>query len=175
MDIFAEQILKHRLELKDAVIDAAASCSAMVISMIVSYFWVFAELRFLVAVVIILSWYGAYRVVKSRNLEYEYTITNNYFDIDSIRGRRKRKQVLSIDVKKIEICAALADLSHRADYKNPGNLEKKIDCTGDGQSGVYFMDYYGDSGKIRVMIQPSMEILEGMAKFNPRKIFINNK
>lgn len=175
MDIFTEQILKHRLELKDVIIDAAASCSAMVISMIASYFWAFPELRFFVVLAIMLSWFFAYRIVKSRNLEYEYTLTNNYFDIESIRGRRKRKSVLSIDVKKIRICAALADLSHRAEYKNQGNLEQKFDCTGDGESGVYFLDYDGEKGKIRVMIQPNEEILEGMSKFNPRNIFINQK
>ena len=103
MDIFTEQIVKHRMELKDAVIDAAASCSAMVISMIASYFWAFPELRFFVALAIILSWFIAYRIVRSRNLEYEYTLTNNYLDIDVIKGRKKRKTVVSIDVKKIDI------------------------------------------------------------------------
>lgn len=175
MDIFTEQIVKHRMELKDAVIDAAASCSAMVISMIASYFWAFPELRFFVALAIILSWFVAYRIVRSRNLEYEYTLTNNYLDIDVIKGRKKRKTVVSIDVKKIDICAALADVSHRAEYKNPGVLQQKLDCTGDGQSGVYFFDYEGEKGKVRVLIQPEAEILEGMSKFNPRKIFIYQK
>lgn len=173
MDIFTEQTVKHRMELKNAVIDAAASSTAMVISIIAGGFWAAPELRFFIVLAIILAWFGAYRVVKYGSLEYEYILTNNYLDIDVIKGKRKRKNVISIDVKDILICAALADVSHRAEYKNTAGLEKKVDCTGDGESGVYFLDYETESGKRRVMIQPNMEILEGMRKFNPGKVFIN--
>ena len=54
---------------------------------------------------IYICWY----VVTGRNIEYEYTVTNNNLQLDKIMNKSRRKEILSIDIKKIEGFEKLGD------------------------------------------------------------------
>lgn len=166
MDIFTEHIVKHRLEAKDVLIQLGAGFLAMFLTMFLMGFFINPSIRFIITLLIIGVWYGAYWVVKSRYIEFEYIMTNSDLDIDKITARSRRKRVISLDLNKIEI---LAPINNEA-YKN--NVSRTLDCTGYGKHGVYFIDFIGDKGKTRVLFEPSDKILEYAYKFNPSKIVI---
>lgn len=46
--------------------------------------------------------YGVYWLITGMNIEYEYIVTNGALDIDKIISKRKRVNLLSIDVKDFE-------------------------------------------------------------------------
>ena len=166
MDIFTEQIVKHKLEAKDVLIQLGAGFLAVILTMLAFALTAIPEISFLVTLLIAGIWYGAYWVVKSRYVEFEYILTNSALDFDKIMARSKRKRLLSLDLKEIEIFAPI----NNNEYK--GEVTKVYDCTGDGKSGVYFIDFAGEKGRERVRFQPSEKILNSAYKFNPSKIFI---
>ncbi len=166
MDVFTEYIVKHKLGIKDMLIVSAITFLAMILTVLAFGLAMVPQISFITTLVIAGIWYGAYWVIKSRYVEYEYILTNSDLDFDKITGRSKRKRILSLNLKEIEI---FAPIDH-ADYKN--QTTKVYDCTGDGKSGVYFIDFMGEKGRERVLFQPSYKILEFSPKFNPSKIFI---
>lgn len=166
MDIFTEYIVKHRLEAKDVLIQIGTGFLAMILTVLAFGLTAIPGISFLVTLIIAGIWYGAYWVIKSRYVEYEYILTNSALDFDKIMARSKRKRLLSLDLKEIEI---LAPVNNDA-YKNQAT--KIYDCTGDGKNGVYFIDFMGERGRERVLFQPSEKILDFAYKFNPSKIFI---
>ena len=168
---FTEQIIKHRKEFKDLVFQMMTAFVAIVLTMYAMEFFSNIKLRFLIFFLLVVVWYVAYRLIISRSIEYEYTIMNHELLIDVIKGKRKRKNVVSVDIKKFEICAAVADEEKRRGRKKVSELEKRYDCTGDGQSGVYFIEYQGDKGTVRILIQPEEQILDGLKEINPRNVF----
>lgn len=62
--------------------------------------------------------YGAWYFITSLKQEYEYCITNNNLTVDKIIAMRKRKIVLSIDVKTIEVFCKLKEFDYKSNKFN---------------------------------------------------------
>ena len=174
MDVFIEHIVKHRLQAKNIIIMLAVAFSAMMITLVAGVFFAVPAFRFFVLLIIAGAWYGAFWVVKSSYVEYEYTMTNSSIDIDKIMGKSRRKRVISIDCHEVEICAAIDDSMHNGEFKSNAGISKVIDCTGYGDNDIYFLDIVNDKGKIRILFEPKESMIENAQKFNPRKIFKKN-
>ncbi len=171
MDIFLEHIVKHKNNAKDTlfkigiILVTIIICAAVILFLLGRLFGF--ELLVIAGII-----YGAYHLVRSKNIEYEYIMTNSYLDIDKITAKSKRKRLISIDFKNIDICAATDDNMHKHEFDSNQNIIKTFDCTGDGSTTVYFVDYAGEKGKNRVLFQPPSKIIEEAKKFNPRQVFI---
>jgi len=174
MDIFNEYIVKHKktssdsLKLVGIIFGTFIACILVsVLSLIIIPALASISVFLLVAVA-----YGGIYLTNQLNVEYEYIQTNNEIDIDKIVSKKSRKRVITIDFKEIEICASVKSSEHKYEYENTGNIQRTYDCTGDGVSGVYFVDIPVEGGKNRVLFQPPVKMIENAQKFNPRKIFI---
>jgi hypothetical protein len=96
MDIFVEQIVKKRLGPKDyAIITATVFVGLVLIFLSL----LIPAITFLVLIGVCI---GAYYLITSRSLEFEYSVTNGDVTIDKIINRRKRKHVISVDAHEIE-------------------------------------------------------------------------
>lgn len=171
MDIFLEYIVKHKNNAKDTLFKIGIILLAFILCAVVILFLLGRLFGFEVLVIAAII-YGAYHLVRSKNVEYEYIMTNSYLDIDKIIAKSKRKRLVSIDFKNIEICAAVDDNMHKHEFDNTQNLIKTFDCTGDRSTTVYFIDYAAENGKNRVLFQPPSKIIDEAKKFNPRQVFI---
>lgn len=186
MDVYMEYMLKHKKDTKDmliiaAVIAAGVILTGLMLMLIFSVAYVLAgsqisSFAFSVGFVLIaLIWYGAYLIIGTRNIEYEYILTNSEVDMDRIMSRRGRKRIVSFDFAEAEICANINDSEHNYKYSNPEPDRKVFDMTGDkSRGGIYFADYYdNETGeKRRVLFQPTSKMIEAIKKFNPRNVFI---
>ena len=108
MDIFVEQIIKKRFGPKDYLI--------IVLILLLASLLVVAALVFIPMIVIpvvIGVCIGAYYVITSRSLEFEYSVTNGDITIDKIIYRRKRKRVISVDAHTIEAIGKYKAEEHR--------------------------------------------------------------
>jgi ABC-type Fe3+-siderophore transport system permease subunit len=76
---------------------------------------------------IALVWYIVYTVVSSRNIEYEYCITDGILDIDIITAKRKRKSLATIVVSNAEIIAP-ASIEYIEQF-NKNGIVFKIDAS----------------------------------------------
>lgn len=171
MDIFLEYIIKKNRDAKDWAITAGGYFAALILSFIILGF-----VRFLGGIGFLLiagAWYGAFWLMRSRDIEYEYILTNNELDVDKIASKRRRKHILTVDFRSVELCAKTDDPLYAADYNNAQGIIKKYDFTGISENDIYFADFAGESGKTRILFQPSDKIRESLRLINPRNVHIS--
>ena len=169
MDLFCEYIVKRKKSPVDYLITVAGYFAALILSYI---FLMLNSLLFGFGLLLIAaSWYGAYILMKSRYVEYEYTLTNSEMDIDKIYAKRRRKRLISVDFRHVDICAKIDDPIYSGEFKN--NTPSKIyDVSGLSENDIYFVDFSKDASKVRVIFQPTDKMKDGLKLINPRVIHI---
>jgi hypothetical protein len=106
---------------------------------------------------------------KKLNVEYEYLLTNEILDIDKIISKNKRKRIISVNLKNIEIMAP-ARKKYAREYNN-SYVQNKI-YTGNLKSpDVYFIIVRQEKiGLTRVVFEPNKEIVAAAKTMSPRKV-----
>ncbi|MCX7714335.1 MAG: DUF6106 family protein [Clostridia bacterium] len=171
MDIYIEHIVKHKKTIKDYAAVTGIIVGALVLSMACLLFR--AYLFGLSFIVIALICYGAYMLITSLNIEYEYILTNGELDIDKIIAKRGRKRIITVNFKEVELCARVNDAKFQNEYKNTQSIGQTLFLAGDIKSeGIYFADFHQDGVKKRVLFEPNERIIEGIKKINPRNVYV---
>ncbi len=99
MDTFVEQIVKKQKGGKEYAIIAATILGALVLGALSLMLGMFA------ALLLVGIGYGAWWLITSQNVEFEYSVTNGDIDISQIIAQRKRKIIVSVAGEKIESMA----------------------------------------------------------------------
>ena len=173
MDIFKEYIVEKKKESIDKLISLGIIIAAFAVTYIFVLF-MFLNMQLLAGIGLLLivgCWFLAVKLIRNRNVEYEYILTNSELDIDKIMARSTRKRLLTIDFRHIERCASVKD----TEFENQSG--KKIrnyagDISGDR---VYFVDIYEEAEPVRVIFQPSSAILEAIKNINPRQVSVRDE
>lgn len=182
-DIYLEYMVKKKKSAGQKALIALAVAAAIIISLAMLVF-IYAMAIYLSGtqvgsftfsiglVIIALLWYGAYLIIGMQNVEYEYILTNSEMDMDKIMSKRGRKHIVSFDFKDIAVCACVDDGEHNSDFKNV-QVQKTYDLVGDKSVGnVYYVDFYEDSERVRVLFQPTYKLVSSAKRYNPRNIFV---
>ena len=166
MDIFYEYMVMKEKKPIDYIIALTASLLSAVLTVLIYTFngYLFGFDILLIAGV----WFLMFRIVKARNVEYEYCLTNNEMDIDRIAGKRKRTHVITVDFKNIDICAAISDKEH---YVTPP--QKVLELIGYSDYEVYFADLYYNGEKTRVLFHMTDKMKENIKTINPMRVYIS--
>lgn len=177
MDIFYEYIIRKKYEITDYLLAAAIAVAALILSMVLFVLiLMFGQYLSGIGLLLIVGvWWGAFRLIRGRSIEYEYILTNNELDIDKIIAQRGRKRLCSINFKEIEQCACISDPNFAYLYKNSeGRIVHNYagDLAGER---VYFVDFTKDAQRTRVLFQPNERILDGLKKSNPRLVAVMDK
>jgi hypothetical protein len=162
MDIFHEQIVKKpntplRIAARVGIAFGAALLAAIVLFLLMTFF----PMAVLIAgALVYLGWYLA----SSFNVEYEYILTNDDFDIDKIIAKRKRKRLVSMKV------SSFSDFfPYTAETAQAGN-RTLVSCAGTGYQ-TYAADFKHDRlGECRLVFSPSDEMLAELVKVFPRAL-----
>ncbi len=164
MDIFMEKIVRKKKDIKDYLITAAIIIASLVLAMVALTYLADMGL-FIVAGII----YLAYLLMTTRNVEYEYAVTNGDLDIDKIIAQRKRVRVFSASCKNFEIVAKLKSDHFTPQYRN---FKKQIDCTSTREGeGVWFIILNYKNEQTVVYFEPTEKMLQSFKTFIPRKVF----
>jgi hypothetical protein len=170
MDTFMEKIVTKRKGLTDNLITAGIIFGTLVLVMLSLSIKAINSLGlgiFLAAGLI----YLGYRLITSRNIEYEYTVTNGELDIDKIISRRKRKRIFSASCKEFEILSRVKSNSFSQSVQS---IKNRIDATSSIDSPDAFfatLNYKGE--KTLLIFEPDERMLNNFKIFIPRKIFTN--
>lgn len=166
MDIFLEKIVKRKRTVTDGMIIAGIVLLAIFIIMLAG------SLKFLSAfapIIIVGIGYLAYILIRSRNIEYEYIVTNGDLDIDMIIAQRKRKRIFSGNCKDFEIVAKMTSGQYN---NNTDGIKKRINAVSAMDSAdVYFLSTVKDGNKTLVFFEPHPKMIESFKKYIPRKVF----
>lgn len=170
MDIFIEKIVRREKSPKDSlykfVVIAAAIFAFLLVAFVVFLlpFISFTFPVFLVAIV-----FGAYFAMTSLNIEFEYSVTNEYIDIDKIVNQRKRKRIFSASCKNFEVVARLTSDEYA---KQPESFESRISAVSSMDSpDVYFAVLNYKNKRTIVFFEPDKRILNAIKTYIPRKVF----
>lgn len=165
MDVFVEQIIKKKFGSKDYLIFTGVillGCILILASMLfIPSFSVFV----LVAVCA-----GAYYLISSRNLEYEYSVTNGDITIDKIVNRRSRKRIISMDAHNIEAMGKYKPEEHSGKSYATRLIVSETD---DGKDAWYFSGNHSQKGSVLVVFCPDEKVLAAVKPFLARQVSLN--
>ena len=170
MDVFMEKIVAKRKDFKDNLIAAGIIFGTLILMFVLINIPIINQLGiglFLVAGLI----YLAYRLITSRNIEFEYVVTNGELDIDKTISRRKRKRIFSASCKEFDIVARVKSNSFSQSVQA---IKNRIDATSSLDSPDAFfatLNYKGE--KTLVIFEPDEKMVNNFKFFIPRKVLLN--
>ena len=161
MDIFVEQLVKKKHGPKDYAIIAAAIIGTIII--------VFLSLRvpLFTFFIWIAVFFVAYYLIASRNLEFEYSVTNGSITIDKIINRSKRKQVLTVDAHEIE---EIGKFRPELIKEKPNFKPCFVSEYDSGKDAWYFCAHTTKNGNMLVVFSPESKTMEAIKPFIPRQV-----
>lgn len=166
MDIFLEKLITRKKTFIDALIIVGIVLLALLLIVIVLSL---RSIGSFAPIIVVAIGYVAYLLIRSRNIEYEYIVTNGDLDIDVIVAQRKRKRIFSGNCKDFEVLAKMT--SGQYDH-NAQNIKKRINATTSMNStDIYFITTTVDGEKTIVFFEPHGKMVESFKKFIPRKVF----
>lgn len=103
MDVFVEYLVKKKRTVRDNLITVSILLCVVLLPLACCALAQLTGIYYLIMVgffVLIAAIYGAWYLITSQNVEFEYSITNNNITVDKVIAKRKRKRILSMDIKK---------------------------------------------------------------------------
>lgn len=170
MDTFMEKLVTKRKGLKDNFITAGIIFGTMILIMLSLSIKAINQLGIGLFLAAGLGYLG-YRLITSRNVEFEYIVTNGEIDIDKITSRRKRKRIFSASCKEFDIVSRVKSNSYSQSVQS---IKNRIDASSSIDSPDAFfatLNYKGE--KTLLIFEPDERMLNNFKFFIPRKIFLN--
>lgn len=167
MDTFIEKLVARKKTAIDFILIAL-----VLLTILVSLFFFFMTnvrigmgIDFLLIVGLI---YFGYWLITSRNVEYEYIVTNGDLDIDMIVAKRKRKRIFSANCKEFEIVAPVKSSSFSQQVQS---IKNRIDaCSSADSPDAYFIVLNHNNNRTLVIFEPDERILKNFRVYIPRKV-----
>lgn len=170
MEIFIETLVKKQKTAKATILRILIIIPTIILSIAAVIAGTVTRLSFfglLLAAGII---YGAWLLMRSFNVEYEYILTNSDLDVDKIISQSRRKRLTSVDLRNIEIMAPITP-DYRNEYESQG-IKTKIDASTGDLKTTYFIKYASDkTGMTLLTFNPDDRIISGAKQSSPRKVF----
>ena len=167
MDTFFEYLVKRKKKSKDLLFAAGIILAGLIVLYLLLFLMMtpFSMLMFPLQVLVV---YLGYRLISSRNVEFEYCVTNGDLDVDKITNRQKRKRLASIESKNIISMAPMG-----SDKLQPLTNKEIIDATsGDATKKVYCV-IFGEGNSKALLFEPKESMVLEMQRKNPRNIFVD--
>lgn len=166
MDIFCEYMVKRKKTKTDYILETITILVAIYLSFLV--FLMMPVFKSLTLLIIAAIWYGVVYLLRKKNIEYEYTLTNNVLDIDRIFAKKTRKRITSIDISKVDYIRPIEE----SDYeKKPELLDHNL-CECKCSDNTYVLVFSRDSKVHRVFFTPNNKMKLKMKEINPARVTV---
>ena len=166
MDIFLEYLIKRKYTSKEYTKVILFGIGSLLLGVVlflasmISYL-INPILQQILFIVLIADVYFGYVLITRQSVEYEYALTNTYFDIDRIIAKRRREDVISIDVR----CIKEMDKLNLASYKSDKRNYKDYEVYGNIDVSAYYIIYEDEGKTHKVIFNPPSKMVDGMKKF----------
>lgn len=109
--------------------------------------------------------FGSYYLVSETYVEYEYTFTNGELDIDKIIAKKKRVELVTVDVKKLKAFGKYGEASEETEDMTVIFSSDNI------ASHEYYADFdHEEYGSSRLVFSPDSRMLDMLATALPRAL-----
>lgn len=176
MDSYCEYMVRK----KKSGRDAAMTILVILLALMVSYYVLglgtamiergIPGLPNLMFPLIALVWWGAVKLIKRSNIEFEYSVTGSDLDVDKITNRKSRKRILNVSVRTFEITAPLKGGMFTEEYDKLPSVDASSSLK---DENTYFSVYRKDGAKGVLFYNPSEKMLDTLKKFRPDSTFLN--
>ena len=164
---FKEYMVKQKKTTKDILAQAAILFfSIVIVSLAVAVGGTLLGTVSLVGVILV----GGY-LFTMFNREYEYILTESELDIDVVYNRSRRKRVITVNLKKMDLIAAVDDERYKNEIQTK-NIAKVINASDNSNDkNTYVILGETQFGISKIIISPSEDFLDEMHKQAPNKVF----
>ncbi len=169
MDTFFEQIVSKRKSFGEIFLQTGIWVFGIFIGVwallftYLNYHFIFMA----VALVVLLMWVGMYYLSRSMNIEYEYALTNGYFDLDKITAKSKRRRLVSLECKNVERFGRYDPAAHQNIHYD----KKVIAISRKPSDEQYFLTVrLAEQGHTLIVITPNERVLGAIRQFLPRQV-----
>ncbi len=166
MDTFFEQIVTIKVEGKKlAGLILSWLLALTLCAIIVILVMLIPTLSAIMIVAIAGILFGTYKLCQKFFIEYEYIVTNNLLDIDTIIARNSRKRLITIDIPNI------SSFSIYDPQKIKGkNYSQTYFCANDDDQ-LYMLEYkHKTKGNVLVVFAPNEKIVGAIKRTAPRVV-----
>ena len=167
--LYAEVVVKPKQSLSKKIIVicvtvflALVTLSAVKVALWQQSFFVISCCAPMVIAIGAITWYFN----KSSKIEYEYIFCDDIIDIARIRAKEKRKIILKVEVENIELFAPV-DAEEMAQYNSLPVIDY---ASAKKENPIYAMVTVVKGKKVRVLLEPTERMLEGLSIKLGRKI-----
>nr|WP_307991814.1 hypothetical protein [uncultured Niameybacter sp.] len=164
-DVFKEQLVPMTMSKKDKAQRTIIWTVSILVAVVL-----FIALPIFMAPVLALgvAWLAMFLSSKLKK-EHEYILTNNMVDIDVIYNKEKRKRVIELDLKEINVMASIKDERHQEELARGQKVINASD--GNGTKETYAIMCPKDGQVVKILITPNEDMLNLMYKQAPNKVF----
>ena len=169
-DVFVERMVKKKFDGIDALIMAAVILGIIVLSFI-GFIVGFFILQFPMLSLLITAGavFGGYKLIGSRLLEFEYSLTNGFVTVDKILNRASRKRLTAFEC---ETCEDIGNYNENEARLKNRSFDTRVFATrtSDHQGSWYMIVRGSKTGKTLLIFDPDEDLLEAIKKFLPRQL-----
>lgn len=185
-DIFLELLVPRKKDAKDKIIIGLIILAAVIVTLLLFAVMLgislaaaaeesaqgFSSMTFSIGLLLVaLAWYGAYLLITTRNIEYEYIVTNNELDIDKVMSKKGRKHLVTVDMSNVKCMGRVDDDSCNDIYKNPPEGVKVLNYQAVSKTSfTYFIDCTIEEQRTIVVCQLTGKMADGLWRYNPKNI-----
>lgn len=164
MDLFCEYLVKKKSR-SDALKRVGLWMLCIVFCVLLLYLVLtkFHALINITPILIAAAIYGTVIYGRNFSLEYEYMFTNGILDIDVVKGKAKRQNLISVPCRKIEYMGPLPK-----NYTSPNKVVNAI--YDENRSGKYVVTFSDHGTQTDLLFQPPEKLLQNMKKYNPKNV-----
>lgn len=158
MDRFSEQLIERTADKKTAFLKGLVVAGAILLLTLLVILCIFLQYSITLFCLVAgagVIWLTVY-LLQGLNVEYEYIVTNDDLDIDKIVGRRKRKRLISVDLKSVD---------EFAPYLNETELNSDLTVLADDGTGYDMWYVFIDTesnGKIAIIFNPDNRTIKNI-------------
>ena len=168
LDIFNEQIIKKTKSPLEVLLLMLLYVAGLTVGALFICFGLFAP-TFIFTFIILAGvvFYFTIKIGTNLNSEFEYSVTNNLFDVDKIIAKSRRKRLVSMDVKNIDDIGT---------YNPEKFIGRKFDLTVNAVGNpanegiIYVVTRHPTKGKTLLIFQPNEKIIEALKKSLPYQL-----
>lgn len=164
MDTFFEQIVIIKVEGKKLAALILSWVFALFLCVGIIVLSIFVPMVLMVIILAIVGiLMGTYKLCQKFFIEYEYIVTNNSLDIDTIIARNNRKRLITVDILNI-ISFSKFDQNK---IKNT-QYNKTYFCANEDDD-LYMLEYkHRTQGKVLIVFAPNEKIIGAIKRTAPR-------
>ena len=167
-DVFIEYMVKQQKTLKTFLLKALIIAGTIILALILLLFsHALGMFSFVAVLFVVGSFYGAYFLVTSLNLEFEYSITNGEMDVDKIIAQRKRQRLISVRWRNVEAFGRYKPSEHTG----KSSAEKIFACDNPGNDNLWYcITRVPQKGQVFLVFNANEKMLEAIKKYLPKPL-----